>query len=105
MIDRRQLLKSGLGGLTGLLAMPRFAISLQSSAITRLNERLSLITDVGTNILALSTNDGLVLVDSGAPQLSEQSMKHLSELTGSKHIQTVFNTHFHLENTGSNEAL
>lgn len=111
MIDRRQLLKGTLGGmtgLTGLLLFPRVAISLQSSGITRLNDRLSLVTGAGTNVLALSTGnggDGLILVDSGAPEFSGSLMKQLAGLAGSKRVQTVFNTHFHLENTGSNEAL
>src|SRR5215475_14575861 len=98
MIDRRQL-------LIGLLLFPRLAMSRQSSGSTRLNERLSLMTGVGTNVLALTTGDGLVLVDSGAPEFSASLMKQVAGLAGSKRVQTVFNTHYHLENTGSNEAL
>ena len=101
MIDRRQFLK----GLTGALVFPRMGMSLQSAGITRLNDTLSLVTGVGTNVLVLSTGEGLVLVDSGAPESTGSLMKHLSELAGSKRVQTVFNTHFHLENTGSNETL
>ena len=97
MIDRRQFLT----GLTSALVFPRLAMSQQSSGVTRLNDRLSLLSGVGTNVLVLSTNDGLVLVDSGAPQYTAALMKEL----GSKRVQTVFNTHYHLENTGSNEAL
>jgi cyclase len=77
----------------------------QSTGITRLNERLSLVNGVGTNVLALTTNDGLVLVDSGAPEYSEMLMRELAALGGTKRVQTVFNTHYHLENTGANEAL
>jgi glyoxylase-like metal-dependent hydrolase (beta-lactamase superfamily II) len=43
----------------------------------------------------------MILVDSGAPQFTDALMKQL----GSKRVQTVFNTHYHLENTGANEAL
>jgi glyoxylase-like metal-dependent hydrolase (beta-lactamase superfamily II) len=64
--------------------------------ITRLNDTLSLVTGAGTNVLALSTSDGLILVDSGAPQYGSAL---------SKGVRTVFNTHYHLENTGSNEGL
>jgi glyoxylase-like metal-dependent hydrolase (beta-lactamase superfamily II) len=101
VIDRRQFLT----GLTSALVFPRMAMSRQSSGITRLNNTLSLVTGVGTNVLALATGDGLVLVDSGAPQSSGALMARLKELAGSKRVQTVFNTHFHLENTGSNETL
>jgi len=96
MIDRRQFLT----GLTSTLVFPRIAMS-QSSGITKLNDNLSLFTGVGTNVLALSTGDGLVLIDSGAPRFTDALMRAL----GSKRVQTVFNTHYHLENTGSNETL
>ena len=96
MIDRRQLLMGALGGMAGLMTFPRLAMSRQ-----QLSDRLSLITGVGTNVLALTTNDGFVLVDSGAPQFTDELKKQL----GSRRVQTVFNTHFHLENTGANEAL
>ena len=95
MIDRRQFLT----GLAAALVFPRMAMSLQSFGVTKLNDTLSLVTGVGTNVLALSTSDGLVLVDSGAPQFGAEVIA----LT--PHVRTVFNTHFHLENTGSNETL
>ena len=96
VIDRRQLLKGALGGVAGLMAFPRLAISRQ-----QLSDRVSLVTGLGTNVVVLSTGDGVVLVDSGAPQFADVLIKQL----GSKRVQTVFNTHYHLENTGSNEAL
>jgi glyoxylase-like metal-dependent hydrolase (beta-lactamase superfamily II) len=92
-------------GLGGMLVFPRLAMPRQSSAITKLNDTLSLVTGVGANVLAMSTSDGLVLVDTGAPQHGPVLMARLAELAASKRVQTVFNTHFHLENTGSNETL
>ena len=90
MIDRRQFLKGALGGVL---------VFRQSSGITRLTDSVSLLTGLGTNVLALTTSDGVILVDSGAPQYSGALMA----LTPGVH--TVFNTHYHLENTGSNETL
>src|SRR5215831_4832316 len=96
MIHRRQFVTS----LTGALFLPRIATALQSSGgVTKLTDALSLLTGVGTNVLALSTADGMILVDSGAPQYGR------SLIASTARIRTVFNTHFHLENTGSNEAL
>jgi glyoxylase-like metal-dependent hydrolase (beta-lactamase superfamily II) len=95
VFDRRQFLT----GLTGALVLPHVAMSRQSSGITKLTDALSLLTGVGTNVLALSTGDGMILVDSGAPQYSRELMALTSR------VRTVFNTHYHLENTGSNEAL
>jgi cyclase len=87
-MNRRQL-------LTGLLLFPRLMMAWQSST-----DKVSLLNGVGTNVLALPTPDGLVLVDSGAPQFTEALMKQLKG-----RVRTVFNTHYHLENTGGNEAL
>jgi cyclase len=103
-IDRRQLLKAAIGGMTGLLVSPRPSISRQASGFTQLNEKLSLLNGLGTNVLALTTNDGMVLVDSGAPEYSGSLKSRLAEV-GAKPVQKVFNTHFHLENTGGNEVL
>jgi glyoxylase-like metal-dependent hydrolase (beta-lactamase superfamily II) len=49
----------------------------------------------------LNTSDGLILADSGAPPFTTALTKEL----GARRVQTVFNTHYHLENTGANEAL
>jgi cyclase len=88
MIDRRKF----LAGLTAGLVFP-------GAAMPQLSDSLSLVNGVGTNVLALSTSDGMILVDSGAPAYSAQLIQSTSR------VRTVFNTHFHLENTGSNEAL
>ena len=91
------------GGFAGF-ALPRLAMARQSG-ITSLNDKLSLVTGVGTNVVALSTNDGLVLVDSGAPEFGERLIEALGQLPGSGRVETVLNTHWHLENTASNQAL
>jgi cyclase len=85
-------------GLMGLIVLPRVSMA-QSSGNTKLTDNLSLLTNVGTNVLALSTSEGMILVDSGAPQYTAALTSATSR------IKTVFNTHYHLENTGSNETL
>jgi glyoxylase-like metal-dependent hydrolase (beta-lactamase superfamily II) len=62
--------------------------------------KVSILAGVGTNVVALTTNDGMILVDSGAPEFARTLLSSLS-----KPVQTVFNTHYHLENTGANEML
>ena len=79
MIDRRQFLTGALGGVL---------VFRQSSDPAK-------VYDMGTNVLALSTPDGLILVDSGAPQYGSALPKR---------VLAVFNTHYHLEITGSNET-
>ena len=101
MLDRRQLLTGIAGGLLGGWALPQ-ASSAQQPGVVGLNARLSLVSTGRTNVLALSSTDGLVLVDSGAPEVADALMASLRPLG---RVNTVFNTHFHTENTGGNEAL
>jgi cyclase len=104
MLDRRQLLTGLAGGLLGALALPRRAAAQQPGAIA-LTDRLSLLTSGVTNVLALSAADGLVVVDSGAPESTDRLMTSLRQLSAGSRVRTVFNTHFHLENTGANDVL
>jgi glyoxylase-like metal-dependent hydrolase (beta-lactamase superfamily II) len=92
-----------IGGLLGSLAMPRR--STAQAGIVSLNDRLSLVTSGDTNVLALSTADGLVVVDSGAPQFSDSLMGSLRQLSPGGRVRTVFNTHWHAEHTGANDVL
>ena len=64
-----------------------------------------MVTSGGTNVLALSTADGLVMVDSGASELGDPLMASLRQLSPGGRVRTVFNTHWHAENTGANDVL
>jgi glyoxylase-like metal-dependent hydrolase (beta-lactamase superfamily II) len=101
MLDRRQLLSGVVGGLLGSLALPRPGAA-QQPPIAALTGRVSLVTTGRTNVLALAAPDGVVLVDSGAPEAIEPLMASLRPLG---RASTVFNTHFHPDHTGGNEAL
>jgi cyclase len=57
----------------------------------------------GSNVLAFSAGDGLVLVDSGAPKSGDQVMAALKNVAATAKVQTLFNTHYHLDQTGNNE--
>jgi len=80
-----------------MLVFPRIGMSRQAAGLTKLTDTLSLVTGVGTNVLAVTTSDGMILVDSGGPQYGRELMALTSR------ARIVFNTHYHLENTGSNE--
>ena len=112
-LGRRQLLAGIAGGLIGSLILPRRAAAQQADVIA-LTDRLSLVTSGRTNVLVLTSPDGAVLVDSGAPELSGRLMESLRQIqtvppppasARRADILTVFNTHFHPENTGANDAL
>jgi glyoxylase-like metal-dependent hydrolase (beta-lactamase superfamily II) len=104
MLDRRQLLTGVVGGLLGSLVLPRRSTAQQAGVIA-LNDRLSLVTSGRTNVLALPTAEGLVVVDSGAPKFNDRLMESLRRLSPGGRVATVFNTHWHEENTGANDVL
>jgi glyoxylase-like metal-dependent hydrolase (beta-lactamase superfamily II) len=104
MIDRRQLLTGVVGGLLGGLMRPRVGAAQQLGHVD-LSDRLSLLTTGGTNVVALSTADGLVLVDSGAPEYRDALMASVRQFSDARPVTTLFNTHWHPENTGANETI
>jgi glyoxylase-like metal-dependent hydrolase (beta-lactamase superfamily II) len=87
-MNRRELLKSSVAGALGLWAT-RGAFAQQ-----RLSENVAVLDGGGTNVVALTTAQGVVLVDSGAPHRFNASSKVLA----------LFNTHYHLDQTGNNET-
>jgi glyoxylase-like metal-dependent hydrolase (beta-lactamase superfamily II) len=66
---------------------------------------VALLTSGGTNVLALASPDGLVVVDSGTPGLAEALAASLRQVSDGGRVTKVFNTHFHPDNTGANERL
>jgi glyoxylase-like metal-dependent hydrolase (beta-lactamase superfamily II) len=104
MIDRRQLMTGVVGGLLAGVVLPRRSAGQQLGHVA-LNDRLSLVTTGGTNVLALSTSEGLVLVDSGAPEYTGALMASVRQFASGGRVETLFNTHWHAENTGANHLL
>jgi cyclase len=118
--DRRSVLKAGLGGLAGLASVPLLGSlagcqqlpSRQAPGSTtaqttgrktalssdKLADRVTLVTGAPGNVVALSSSDGIVLVDSGAAD-SARAVK--ASLAGAK-VRTLFNTHYHADQTGGN---
>ena len=101
MLDRRQLLTEIAGSILGGLVFPRTGRA-QQPGTAALTDRLSLVTTGGSNVVALVARAEVVLVDSGAP---DRTAPLLASLRPLGRVTTVFNTHFHPENTGGNEAL
>lgn len=100
-MDRRQLLRNTAVGALTLWASPR--ILSQQPAVRRLTDNLAVIDAGGINILAFSNGDGLVLVDGGDPKSSDQVMAALKNMAANSRVQTLFNTHYHTDQTGNNE--
>jgi cyclase len=97
--NRRELLKRAMAGALSMWAAPRLLTAQQ-----RPGDGLTVLDGGGTNILALTTADGLVLVDSGAPKSGDQVMAALKTMAPAAKVQTLFNTHYHLDQTANNQA-
>ena len=81
--------------------------SAQTSPITatKLADNYIHIAGAGSNVLLVTGPDGALLVDGGSPEHSADFLKVVAEQSGGRKVQTLFNTHWHLESTGSNDAL
>jgi cyclase len=98
-VNRRWLLHGALGIAVAAAVRPAFAQSHE------LGDGLSLLEGFGGNVLAFKTNDGAVLVDSGKPGAAGEVLDFVESATGSRRVRTLFNTHWHLDQIGGNEAL
>jgi glyoxylase-like metal-dependent hydrolase (beta-lactamase superfamily II) len=77
-----------------------------AGVVTRLNDDLFVVTVPGeANVVALTGTDGVVLVDGASARGTEALMKAVASLPGGGPVQTIFNTHWHPEQTGANELL
>jgi glyoxylase-like metal-dependent hydrolase (beta-lactamase superfamily II) len=106
-IDRRTILKRTIGTL-GALSLPPFAglgFAAEGPSIVPVTDKLAMLTGAGGNILVLSAGESQVLVDSGAGEFTDAVLSTLGELPGAGRVQTLFNTHWHRDQVGSNEAL
>ena len=117
-LTRRHLLKGVVGGAAGFVlgasrrvrAAAAQAVSgstgLGNSAVQRLTDDLFVLQLPGeANVVAHTTAGGVVLVDGGSAKASDVLMKTIGQLPGGGQVQTLFNTHWHPEQTGLNEAL
>ena len=110
--SRRQVIKAGIGGAAGLvLGGPARLLGAQQqasagAATLRLADDLFVIALPGeANVVAHSTGGGALLVDGGSAKASETITKTVASLPGGGPIHTLFNTHWHPEQTGLNEQI
>jgi len=104
-VNRRAFVKSAAAGLATLCA-PRLDGQPAPGSVRRLTDNMAVVDGGGSNVLAFSPNDGgLVLVDSGAPKSSDSLRAALQNFAPNRKVQILFNTHYHLDQTGNNETL
>jgi glyoxylase-like metal-dependent hydrolase (beta-lactamase superfamily II) len=111
---RRQLLKGAIGGAAGIVlgAPVRSLIAApaqterEGADLLPLSDDLFIIRIPGeSNVVAHTGAGGVLLIDGGSARASDAVMKAVSGLPGGGPVHTIFNTHWHPEQTGSNERL
>jgi glyoxylase-like metal-dependent hydrolase (beta-lactamase superfamily II) len=112
-MDRRNVLKAGVGSLAGLASVPllgglagcaqdpaRPSSAGRGGALAseKLGDRVRVISGAPGNVVVLTASDGLLLVDSGSTALAGAVRASL----GGMPVRTLFNTHYHADQTGGN---
>ena len=97
---------AGVAALAGRVdAVRAQAAAPPKLAVTELRDGLHLISGAGGNIVARRHSGSLLLVDSGSPESASALRALLRERFAAAPLDLLFNTHWHLEHTGGNEAL
>lgn len=101
---RRAFLQSTFAGATvlGLASMPALARGERLTVID-LGGGVRLITGGAANVVAYGGPDGLLLIDGGPKAQSAGLLKEALNTTGARKLHTLFNTHWHPDQTGLNE--
>ncbi len=66
---------------------------------------LTLLQGAGCNVVAMPGPDGALLIDGGLAAHSKPLLQAVLGTTGARRVNTLINTHWHPEQTGSNEAV
>ena len=110
LVNRRDVLRAigaagaGFSIIGGLTRSVRAEPGHDTLAATKLRGAVSQVSGAGGNIVVLTGGDGLLLVDSGAPDAAKPLQALLAERFGAP-VRVLFNTHWHLEHTGGNDLI
>jgi cyclase len=115
-ISRRLFLRSGaqalsaaslLGAVPGLAAatdQDHKSVSASDISVKDVSG-LAVFAGSGCNVVGLAGADGALLVDGGLAVNSAVLLKVVAQNLRTRRVQTLINTHWHPEQTGSNEAV
>jgi len=115
-ISRRTVLQASLTGIAGASACVAGVAALIPSRAcakaartpiesTKLADDLFLFRGAGGNVVAAGSSDGVLLVDGGVAERTSELLKRVAAETGQRRVQTLVNTHWHWDHTGSNEVV
>ena len=97
-MNRRQLLQ-GAAGAVAVWATPL----LRAQNLRKLTDKISVLDVGGVNSLLCATEEGQIIVDSGPPN-SGLPCSATNTCGAAPRAGILFNTHYHLDQTGNNEG-
>jgi len=98
---RRGFLKTAAAGL----AVPYAFAQSPKITSTPLGEDVYMLSGAGCNVIVRTGAQGVLMVDGGLAQNAAGLAQAVAALPNGGPVRTLFNTHWHPEQTGSNEAL
>jgi glyoxylase-like metal-dependent hydrolase (beta-lactamase superfamily II) len=101
--NRRDFLEILVGGAAGLSLAPS-AFGQTPIAASKLADNFFLITGAGSNVLLVTGPDSSLMVDGGSKEHSADLLKVVAG-ESKMPVKILFNTHWHWDHTGLNEAL
>ncbi len=106
-MDRRNFIRQALpaAALGTAFAQRVGAAEPQPLGVIEVARGLFVVTGGGGNVTVFQAPEGVLLVDGGAPQRSAEVLRLVKARTGATRIHTLFNTHWHWDQTGSNRTL
>ena len=118
-LSRRRFVNGGLNALGAACAAsaltPLQALAAKSArssgaiTATPLTSKemggLTLLQGAGCNVLAVPGPEGALMIDGGLAAHSKALLAAMQRATGASRVATLINTHWHPEQTGSNEAV
>ena len=79
--------------------------SLAAPVVTRLAPEILLVTGVPGNVVVVTAPDGSTMINGGSGAHTATLLEAVGSATAGRPVRTLFNTDWHPEHTGSNEAL
>jgi len=103
MSSRRDFFRALIAAPAG--ATLSFAQTTPPIRATKLSPSLAMVSGDGGNVAIVIAPDSLFMVDGGFADRSAELLKAVAEQVDTHPVRTVFNTHWHLDHVGCNEAL
>jgi glyoxylase-like metal-dependent hydrolase (beta-lactamase superfamily II) len=101
---RRQVLAATSAGALAA-ALPRAVLPQPAGLVAEaLAPDILLVTGAGANVVALNTEEGILLVDGGLEAHAEQLLELLAERWPEQRVAILFNTNWRDEHIGANPA-